>query len=376
MTPFEYHARTRVVFGPGTVSRLGALARDTGIARALLVADRGLERAGHVAAAMRTLAAAGVAACPFHEFGENPDSAMVEQGRLAASGAGIDGLIALGGGSSLDCAKGINFVLTNGGRATDYRGYAATRRPMLPMIAVPTTAGTGSDAQSYAVLSDDVTHEKVACGAPGAAFRVALLDPELTLTAPLEVTAAAGIDATAHAVETWVTVRRTPLSDMYSREAWHLLSSAFPRVLARPSDLDARGAMLLGAHLAGAAIEQSMLGATHACANPLTQRYGTVHGVAIALLLPTVVRWNTSAVAARYAALAEAAGGPRRPEALVTRLEDLVSAGGFPPRLAAAGVPEADLPELAQAAARQWTGRFNPRPFDAAAALEIYAAAY
>ena len=376
MIPFEWHARTRTVFGPGTLSRLGELALQLGIRRALLVADEGLVSAGHVARVTRTLETSGIAVVPFHDFGENPDSAMVEQGRAVAADAQPDGLLAVGGGSSLDCAKGINFVLTNGGTVADYRGHRETARPMLPMIGVPTTAGTGSEAQSYAVLADATTHAKIACGAPGAAFRVAVLDPELTVSAPRSVTAAAGMDALAHAVETWVTTRRTPLSDMYAGEAWRLLSANYLRALTAPDNLDVRGAMLLGAHLAGAAIEQSMLGATHACANPLTQYYGTVHGVAIALLLPAVVRWNARVVAARYAALAEAGGDRRRTETLVARLEDFVAAGEFPGSLGNAGIPEPDLPHLAEEAARQWTGQFNPRRFDAGAALEIYAAAY
>jgi alcohol dehydrogenase len=206
---------------------------------------------------------------------------------------------------------------------------------------------------------------------------VAVLDPELTVTAPPSVTAAAGIDAISHAVETWVTRRRTPMSDMFAREAWRLLTSSFLQVLATPGDLDARASMQLGAFFAGAAVEQSMLGAAHACANPLTQRYGTVHGVAISLLLPHVVRWNSRVVADRYAELAAARGESRRPEAMIARLEDFTAAASdFPVRLAAAGVPERDLPELAEAAAQQWTGNFNPRAFDVAGALEIYAAAY
>ncbi len=188
---------------------------------------------------------------------------------------------------------------------------------MLPMLGVPTTAGTGSEAQSYAVLSDAETHAKMACGAPGAAFRVALLDPELTVTAPPAVTAAAGIDAVSHAVETWVTTRRSPLSDVFAREAWRLLSGGFVRVITTPDDIEARGAMQLGAFYAGLAIEQSMLGATHACANPLTRRYGTAHGVAISLLLPHVVRWNSRVAADRYAELAGVRGETRRPELLV-----------------------------------------------------------
>ena len=137
----------------------------------------------------------------FHDFGANPDTAMVERGRLLAAEAQVDSIVALGGGSSLDCAKGINFVLTNGGNARDYRGYGKATRPMLPMIGVPTTAGTGSEAQSYALISDAETHEKMACGDPGAAFRIALLDPELTVSQPPPVTAIAGYDAISHAVE-------------------------------------------------------------------------------------------------------------------------------------------------------------------------------
>ena len=375
LASFEFHARTRVVFGAGQVARVGDLAAEFG-RRALLVADPGIVAAGYAARVTTLLEAAGVAVVPFHDFGENPDSVMVSRGRDVAAPHGIDVIIALGGGSSLDCAKGINFVLSNGGSVADYRGYGKASRPMLPMVAVPTTAGTGSEAQSYAVLSDAATHLKMACGDPGAAFRIALLDPELTVTSPRDVTAAAGIDAVSHAVETWVTTKRTPFSDLLSREAWRLLSSAWARVLSTPDDVDARGAMQLGAFYAGLAIEHSMLGATHACANPLTQRYGTTHGIAISLLLPHVVRWNSRVAATRYAELAGVRGEARRPENLVARLEDFIAAGEFPNGLAAAGVPERDLPALASAAAEQWTGAFNPRKFDVAGALEIYAAAY
>lgn len=375
MQPFEFHARTRVVFGPGTVARVGALAAELG-RRALLVADGGMVAAGYATEVTRHLEREGVEVVPFHDFGENPDSVMIARGRDVAAPAGIDSIVALGGGSSLDCAKGINFLLTNGGTVADYRGYGKAERPMLPMTGIPTTAGTGSEAQSYAVLSDAETHAKMACGAPGAAFRVAILDPELTVTAPAGLTAASGIDAVAHAVETWVTRRRTPLSDLFSREAWRLLNGSFLRVLGAPEDVEARGAMQLGAFYAGAAIEQSMLGATHACANPLTQHYGTVHGVALALLLPHVMRWNSRIAGDRYAELAAVSGELRRPELLVARVEDFIGAAEFPGRLAAAGVPERDLPGLAEEAAQQWTGTFNPRPFDVAGALEIYAAAY
>src|SRR5579862_1938122 len=154
MEPFDFQIRTRVVFGEGRFEELGTLARALGFTRTLLVADRGLVEAGYVARAVSLLAQVGVEAFAFHDFEANPDSAMVEIGREFAASGGVDSIIGLGGGSSLDCAKGINFVLTNGGSMRDYRGFGKAQRPMLPMMAVPTTAGTGSEAQCYALISD------------------------------------------------------------------------------------------------------------------------------------------------------------------------------------------------------------------------------
>jgi alcohol dehydrogenase len=345
-----------------------------------VVSDPGIVAAGYAARARESLAAAGIETATFSSFDHDPTSAMADAGVAAARVHGADSLVGLGGGSSMDCAKSIGFLLANGGRMPDYRGYAKAARPLPPMLGVPTTAGTGSEAQSYALVSDDRTHEKMACGDPSAAFRAAILDPELLVTLPRAVTAATGFDALAHAVETWVTSARTPVSDLYARESFRLLDAHFERVLEAPGDLEARGATLVGAHWAGAAIEASMLGATHACANPLTARHGTTHGVAIALLLPHVVRWNGEVAGSRYAELLAAAGRPvaagrGAAEALAARLEELARVAGLPRRLGEIGVAEAELPGLAEEAAQQWTGRYNPRPFDGAAAQELYRAA-
>ena len=307
---------------------------------------------------------------------------MVEAARDFAAALNIDSIIALGGGSSLDCAKGINFLLTNGGRVQDYHGYGKAGRPLLPMIGIPTTAGTGSEAQTYALISDAQTHVKLACGDSHAAFRIALLDPALTVSQPAEVTATSGFDAIAHAVETFVTTGRNAFSEVFSREAWRLLERNYERVLASPDDLEARGAMQLGAYFAGVAIENSMLGATHACANPLTAHYGTTHGASIAILLPPVVRWNGPVAAARYAELLKLSSANAElsvndpTESLARRLEELGAAGGLERTLGGAGVPLSDLSMLAEEAAEQWTGRFNPRPFDSKGALEVYQCAF
>ncbi|MBC7910840.1 MAG: iron-containing alcohol dehydrogenase [Pyrinomonadaceae bacterium] len=377
---FDFQSHTRVMFGEGAIERLGEIARELLFKRTLLVADRGLVACGHVERAEKLLAKAGIEVIHFHDFEVNPDTRMVEAGSAFAASQGIDSIIGLGGGSSLDCAKGINFLLTNGGRMQDYLGYGKASKPLLPMIGIPTTAGTGSEAQSYALISDAETHVKMACGARDAAFRAAILDPVLTVSQPRHVTATAGFDAISHAIESYVTTRRNPLSEVFSREAWRLLEANYERALSRPEDTEARGAMQLGAYFAGVAIENSMLGATHACANPLTARYGTEHGVAIALVLPAVVRWNACAVEASYAELLNFS---RRPslngdasKALAERLEELIKAGELPSKLSAAGIAQADIPTLAREAAEQWTGKFNPRKLDATGAQEIYEWAY
>lgn len=376
---FDFQPRTRAIFGAGTIERLGALASELGFKRTLLVADRGLVASGHVPEAVAPLRAAGIEVVEFHDFDINPDTAMVEAGCNLVAPLQIDSIIALGGGSSLDCAKGINFVLTNGGHMRDYHGYGKATKPMLPMIGIPTTAGTGSEAQSYALISDAETHIKLACGDPQIAFRIALLDPALTVSQPAAVTATSGFDAIAHAVETFVSTKRNPLSESFSREAWRLLEHNYERVITHPDDLAARGAMQLGAFFAGTAIENSMLGATHACANPLTAHYGTTHGAAIALLLASVVRWNGVVAGERYAELLRLSTireDSNPAERLASRLEQLATAGGVFGTLREAGVRSDDLSMLAGEAAEQWTGRFNPRPFDMRGALEVYQCAF
>ena len=382
MRSFDFQPRTRVVFGAGVIERLGELASELNFKRTLLVADHGLVASGHVDEAVGPLQKAGIEVFRFHDFEVNPDTRMIEAGTAFVSPLKIDSIIGLGGGSSLDCAKGINFLLTNGGHMSDYLGYGKATQPMLPMIAIPTTAGTGSEGQTYALISDADTHVKMACGDSKAAFRVALLDPVLTISQPRSITATSGFDAIAHAVETYVTTKRSPLSEIFSREAWRLLEPNYERVLRQPDDLEARGAMQLGAFYAGVAIENSMLGATHACANPLTARYGTAHGEAIAMLLPSVVRWNQSVAGDQYAMLlnwsssAAKFQGLSASEGLARRLEELTEAGDLRHNLRTTGVSEADLNDLAIDAAEQWTGTFNPRPFNKEGAIEVYKCAY
>ena len=376
-SPFDYHPRTRVIFGSGSVDRLGELARELGGRRVLLVTDQGLAAAGHEQHGVDSLSAAGLDVTVFDDVRPNPTTEDVDRTLAVAGQANVDLIVGLGGGSSMDCAKGVNFLLTNGGRMQDYWGVGKATKPMLPMIAVPTTAGTGSEAQSFALIADAETHMKMACGDKKAACRIAMLDPELTVSMPPAVTAATGIDAVSHALETYVTKPRNTISQLFSRRAWQLLSRGFPRVIREPDDVEARGTMLLGAHFAGAAIENSMLGATHALANPLSAHFGMTHGIAIGLMLPHVIRYNAEMVRPLYGTLAADAGlcdadDPAAPHRLADFVESLVAMSGGPTSFSQCNVDPKFIPQLAEEAARQWTGNFNPRPVCAVELKELY----
>jgi alcohol dehydrogenase len=380
LQPFDFHTSTRVMFGPGTMHRLGEIARELGATRALLVTDPGLEAAGHPQCAQQSLKDAGLDVFVFDDVEENPTSRHVQIGVEFARPLGVNLIVSVGGGSAMDCAKGINFILTNGGTMADYKGFGKAKKPMLPSIGVPTTSGTGSEAQSYALIADEKTHLKMACGDRKAAFVVAILDPEVTVTQPAKVTALTGIDALSHAVESYVTTRRNPVSQMFAREAWKLLESNLEKVLHNPTDLEARGAMQMGAFLAGTAIENSMLGVCHACANPLTAHYGITHGLAIGIMLPHVIRFNARVVPNLYGELVEEAGLQNghidsAAEILAERLTHLMHLAELPIGLGDCGVSPGILPLLAEEASQQWTARFNPRAATDAEILQLYESA-
>ncbi len=370
------HSPVRVVFEPGAIEQLGDLAAAEGASNVLVVTDPGIRAAGHVARAAESLGAAGLSTTVFDGARENPTEAHVQTGVAFASSHNIDFIVGLGGGSAMDCAKGINLVLTNGGQVKDYWGVNKTTSPMLPMIAIPTTAGTGSEAQSFALISDPVTHIKMACGdrrlpiEGGLRPRVAILDPELTRSVPRSVAASSGMDAVSHAIETVGTNIRNEVSIEFSIQAWSLLDSAFESAITGSHNDQARSQMLLGAHLAGAAIEHAMLGAAHACANPLTAMCNMVHGQAVGLLLPHVVRFNSEDGLQPYADLCSDV------DTLIDRLSELLSVAKLPTRLADYGVPREMLPELAKLAAKQWTAQFNPRPVGPSELLDILERAY
>ena len=373
MTPFDFRPRTRILFGAGEFARLGEVAREQNATRCLVLAGQASLDAGHAQEAVRSLKARRMEVFAFHDFTANPTVAMVEAAREYAGPQAINLVVGLGDGDALDFAKAVNVVISNGGSIRDYRGYGNVPKPLLPMIAVPTVPGSGNEALSNCTIydppngsnevgsrEDGSKHNgsRVICGDPKIFFRTAVLDANLTLGQPPELTAANGFDAIGRSVETLFSTRRTPISECFSREAYRLLDSAFGKVLRVAEDVEARSAILLGAHFAGLAVEYAALGPAHACAQPLVTNYKLLPGAALALVLLPAMEW-----------MEEGAD-------LAPRLRHLAAAAGLPASLSDAAIPEQVLPRLAEEAASQWTGRFSSHHFDAPAALEIYRAAY
>ncbi|MCY2970713.1 MAG: iron-containing alcohol dehydrogenase [Planctomycetota bacterium] len=377
VTSFDFSPLNRVIFSPGCSAHAGALVRELGGSRVLLVSDPGLKKAGHSQLVFSSLQKEGHSVFLFDGVEENPEETHVIKGRDFAQLHNIDFIVALGGGSSMDCAKGINFLLTNGGKMSDYKGVGLAKKPMLPSIGIPTTSGTGSEAQSFALITDSSTHLKMACGDKKAAFKICLLDPELTLSQPHMVTAATGIDAISHALESYVSIKKNTISQTFARQAWGMLVDNFPTVLQSPLDINARGAMQLGAHFAGVSIENSMLGICHSCANPLTAHYGIPHGIAIGILLPHVLRFNSNHVGNCYQTLVKDIGRSTNSLAdsgdiLADIITSFLALAGIPKNLHDCGVSHGILEVLAEEASEQWTAKFNPRPVQEKDLLEIY----
>ncbi len=375
IVPFASRPSPKLVFGAGALNDLPAYVREVGGLAVYLVSDRGIARTGYVDRARGLLKAAGIPVSCFTDARENPTETDAATCRDQALGNPFDCLVALGGGSSLDTARACNFLLSNGGAMRDYHGYGKAAKPMLPMIAIPTTAGTGSETQSYALISRDDTHEKMACGDPKARARIAILDPDLTATLPRSTAILSGLDALSHALESAVCTKRNAVSSIYSEAAFRHLAGAVSRIFAGQGTADDRGHMQLGAAFAGLAIENSMLGGAHASANPLTARHGVVHGHAVSHMLPHVMRYNSAdagagAIYARYAELLRESGESSVP--LIEWVSGIVKQCALP----ALDGSTMDLALLAEDATRQWTGKFNPRPLQAAEFLSLYRRAF
>jgi alcohol dehydrogenase class IV len=298
----------------------------------------------------------------------NPTTASLEKGLTLAKHESIHAIVAIGGGSSIDASKAINVLLANGGKIADYHGFNHVRKKGLPLIAIPTTAGTGSEMTSFMLISDSETHQKIVCSDPKIIPDVAILDPTLTLTLPPAVTIESGLDALGSSIEAYVTKAANEYSDALALRATEIIANNIVKVYEEPFNLDSRSAMLIGANMMGLAVNLSYIGAAHSMANPLTKHFGIRHGIAVGMVLPYVMLFNTPSQPQKYKQIALALGVKsergeddltmgRKGAFKVRRLLDQLS---LPNNLSRMGVKEDLIPTMADEALAQLSIDYNP----------------
>jgi alcohol dehydrogenase class IV len=297
-----------VSIGAGAVGELGAILRQLGLSRPLIVSDAFLRGQGLVGRVADALRAQGVEAGVFTDTVPDPTTVSIDLGLAALRGADYDCLIGLGGGSPQDTAKIMAIMHVHGGVVRDYKVPAVADRPGLPVIAVPTTAGTGSEVTRFSIITDSETDEKMLCAGPAFVPAAAVVDYELTLSKPLRLTADTGIDSLTHAIEAYVSRRANPLSDTFALAAMKTIYANIRRVCAEPGDREAREQMMLGSMLAGHAFTNASVGLVHGMSRPIGAFFHVSHGLSNAMLLPRVTRFSASAAPGRYAVCARTMG--------------------------------------------------------------------
>ncbi|MBU0928073.1 MAG: iron-containing alcohol dehydrogenase, partial [Spirochaetes bacterium] len=337
--PFSYYCPTRAVFGPGSTGGTGALVAGLGVRSALLVCGSGAtRRSAGFAALAAGLEAAGVACAVFDKVTPDPDAGLVAEAALAVRSGGLEAVVAYGGGSPIDCAKSAALEAANGTGILDMiYGRAKPERPALPIIAVPTTAGTGSEMSAASVTTDRAAGRKLGFSHDSFFPRLAVIDPENHVSMPPAVTAATGMDALTHAVESYLSLGANPLSDAINIKVVSMIGAALPRAFSDGGDLAARSDMAAASAYAGAAFSQTGLGMVHGFAHPVGARHGVAHGQANAILLPYVMAALARDAAPRMRDLAAALGacGPDAPAgagaaSLVRAIVDLKARLGIP----------------------------------------------
>jgi alcohol dehydrogenase len=362
---FRFYAPVKLVFGRPAATALPEVLAELGVERILMLSDAGLEALGLVGGIAEALRAGGWQVTTFNQVQSNPTVADVEGAVARAREADAQALVALGGGSVIDVGKAAGLLLTHGGRYADYQwaGQPITR-PILPLIAVPTTAGTGSEVTKVTVIEDEETRFKKGVLSPHLFPQVAVLDPALTLSLPKHLTAATGADVVGHALEAFVGRRANPISDALALEALRRAWQHLPRATRQRDDLAARREMMCASAMAGLAFDQSGLGIVHSLAGPVAGRYGLHHGLCVGLLLPQGLAYNLPALGDKRPVLLGALGMPASipDEEAVARVRAWLADLGLPATLRQLDIHDPDLAAMAEEASRMVLLPNNPRP--------------
>ncbi|GIV98207.1 MAG: alcohol dehydrogenase [Herpetosiphonaceae bacterium] len=380
---FEFQLRPRVLFKPGLSREIAHDVALLGCSKAVIIADPGVVAAKLLEPVQQGLSGAVDIVGIYSDVPANSSVQVVEAAAAFAREHGADLIVAVGGGSPLDTAKCVRILLTEGGRLHDYEGYNLLERPLVPMIAIPTTAGTGSEVTPYAVIRDEEQQIKLTFSSPYLAPDLAILDPLLTLTLPPRLTAATGLDALTHAIETYVSTEANPISEALALGAMDTISNSLRQATFQGDDLEARSQMLIASCMAGMAFSSSFLGVVHALAHALGGHFPVHHGTANAIFLPHGMRYNSVVAPERFARIARQlgvnVGGRSRPEVIedgIAAVETLVKDLGLPTRLRDVDVPYEALDELAEIALGDGAIYHNPRPATLEDLREILEAAW
>ena len=372
-------------FGAGSRKVIAEEVAKRGYKKALVVTDKDLVKFGVAAQVTDVLKAAGIPFEMFDEVKPNPTVKNVKNGIAAFKAAGADFIVAIGGGSSMDTSKAVGIIINNPEFAdvTSLEGVANTKKKSVPVIALPTTAGTAAEVTINYVITDEENVKKMVCVDPNDIPTLAIIDPELMLSMPRGLTAATGMDALTHAIEGLITLGAWEMSDMFEIKAIEMIAKWLPKAVENPSDIEARDGMATAQYIAGMAFSNVGLGLVHGMAHPLGAYYDIPHGVANALLLPFVMEYNKEAAKAKYRTIAEAMGvdtsamdDDQAAQAAVDAVKALAVKVRIPQHLSELGVPESGLPTLAQAAFNDVCTPGNPRKAVVEKILEVYKKAF
>lgn len=366
-SPFSFILPTRIEYGTGCLAKLPDMLKEAGVKRPLLVTDKGIKAAGIVDRVTACLDAAGVTYSVFDDIEPNPKDYNVEAGAVAAREFGADSIIAVGGGSPIDCSKSIGVLLAHDAdKIKPYEGKTGVKKPIPPLFTVPTTSGTGSELTFSSVITDTANQYKMTVKSPLIAASVALCDPELTVSVPPSVTAATGVDALTHAIEAYTANCSEPFSDAVALYAIELIYNNLEAAVKNGSDIQAREAMLMGSMLAGVAFSHSDVASVHCIAETLGGIYDLPHGLCNAIFLPHMMEYNSCCCQDKYARVARAMGleftteeeGAAKAVAAVQRL--CLNVGL--PEFRSLNVPEENFAKIAEISARNISTESNPRP--------------
>ena len=372
-------------FGAGSRKVIAEEVAKRGYKKALIVTDKGLIKFGVADQVIAVLKDANIPYEIFDEVKPNPTVKNVKAGIAAFQAAGADFMIAIGGGSSMDTSKAIGIIINNPefSDVVSLEGVANTKKKSVPVIALPTTAGTAAEVTINYVITDEENVKKMVCVDPNDIPTLAIIDPELMLSMPRGLTASTGMDALTHAIEGLITLGAWEMSDMFETKAIEMIAKWLPKAVENPSDIEARDGMATAQYIAGMAFSNVGLGLVHGMAHPLGAYYDIPHGVANALLLPFVMEYNKEAAKAKYRTIAEAMGvdtssmsDDEAADAAVKAVKDLAIRVRIPQHLSEIGVPESGLPTLAQAAFNDVCTPGNPRQTNVEEILAIYKKAF